>query len=45
VVASAAGAEALTGQFKTLAPDWWLNQEAIVMSRRTHMYTPLVVEP
>ena len=44
VVASAAGAEALVGQFKTLALDWWLNQEAIILSRRTHMYTPLVME-
>jgi predicted amidohydrolase len=45
VVASATGAEVLMGQFKTLALDWWLNQEAIIVSRRTHMDTPLVVEP
>ena len=45
VVASASGAEARVGQFNTLALDWWLNQEMVVTSRRTHMYTPLVVQP
>ena len=44
VVASGDKEQSLVVKFKTLQSDWWINQNEIILSRRTDAYKPLVVE-
>lgn len=42
VVASNNNEEALVVDFSTIQSDWWWNQEKVILSRKPHLYKPLV---
>lgn len=42
VIASESNEEVLMNEFKTMKSDWWLDQEKLILTRRTTYYLPLV---
>ncbi|UCZ52971.1 nitrilase [Bacillus shivajii] len=42
VIASETNEEVLMNDFKTMKTDWWLDQEKLILTRRTGSYKPLV---
>lgn len=44
VIASDSQEEVLVNQFHTMKTDWWLNQEKLILTRRTSYYKPLVTK-
>ncbi|PYZ97670.1 nitrilase [Alteribacter lacisalsi] len=42
VIASENREEVLMNRFKTMKTDWWLDQEKLILTRRTDYYKPLV---
>lgn len=42
VIASETEQEVLMNDFKTMKTDWWLDQEKLILTRRTDYYKPLV---
>ncbi|MFC0526039.1 nitrilase-related carbon-nitrogen hydrolase [Pontibacillus salicampi] len=42
VIASCDAEEVLVNTFQTMKTDWWLDQEKLILTRRTSYYTPLV---
>ncbi|WP_018922615.1 nitrilase-related carbon-nitrogen hydrolase [Salsuginibacillus kocurii] len=44
VIANDTGEEVLMNNFMTMKSDWWLDQEKLILTRRTESYKPLVTQ-